>query len=95
MASATTKPTRLLAVLNRPYSYKTIKKEAFTGYILTKQENKSISRKFWEYFEKGERDKIGNELWAKNFKVHFTGSKPSNIEDTKENIMKMKKKSYY
>lgn len=55
----------------------------------TKQENKAISRKFWEYFEKGERDKIGNELWAKNFKVHFTGSKPSNTEDTKENIMKM------
>src|SRR3989338_6067782 len=42
ITSATTKPTRLLAVLNRPYSYKTIKKEAFTGYILTKQENKSF-----------------------------------------------------
>jgi predicted ester cyclase len=55
----------------------------------TRQENKAISRKFWEYFEKGERDKIENELWAKNYKLHFTGQKPLNIEESKENIMKM------
>lgn len=55
----------------------------------TKQENKAISRKFWEYFEKGERDKIGKELWATNYKLHFTGKKVLNKEESKENIMKM------
>lgn len=55
----------------------------------TKQENKAISRKFWDYFEKGERDKIENELWANNYKLHFTGKEPLNIEESKETIMKM------
>lgn len=55
----------------------------------TKQENKAISRKFWDYFEKGERDKIENELWAKNYTLHFTGQKPLNAGESKENIMKM------
>lgn len=55
----------------------------------TKQENKAISRKFWEYFEKGERDKIKDELWAKNYKLHFTGTSSLNAEESKENIMKM------
>lgn len=55
----------------------------------TKEENKAISRKFWEYFEKGEREKIENELWAKNYKLHFTGQKTLNTEESKENIMKM------
>lgn len=55
----------------------------------TKQENKAISRKFWDYFEKGERDKIENELWAKNYKLHFTGKEPLNTKESKETIMKM------
>lgn len=55
----------------------------------TKQENKAIDRKFYEYFEKGERDKIERELWDNNYKVHFPGeAKPLSIAESKE-IMKM------
>jgi len=55
----------------------------------TKQENKAIDRKFYEYFEKGERDKIERELWDNNYKVHFPGkSEPLNIAESKD-IMKM------
>ena len=55
----------------------------------TKQDNKALDRKFWEYFEKGERDKIGNELWATNYKLHFPGKDhPLNTEESKE-IIKM------
>ena len=42
ITSATTKPTRLFDVSGIAYSYKTIKKEAFTGYFLKKVENKSF-----------------------------------------------------
>lgn len=55
-----------------------------------KQENKAVNRKFWEYFEKGERDKIGNELLAINYKLHFPGfPEPLNKEEMKETILKM------
>lgn len=55
----------------------------------TKQENKAIDRKFYEYFEKGEHDKIERELWDNNYKVHFPGkAEPLNITESKE-IMKM------
>lgn len=54
----------------------------------TLESNKKIGRKFWEYFEKGELDKIGNELWAPNYKLHFPGkTEPQNAEESKE-IMK-------
>lgn len=42
VTSATTKPTRLLAASDRYFSYRTIKREAYTGYILIKQEDKSF-----------------------------------------------------
>lgn len=55
-----------------------------------KQENKAITLRFWQYFEKGERDKIANELLASNFILHFSGmSDPLTKEETKEEIMKM------
>lgn len=53
------------------------------------QSNKALDRKFWEYFERGERDKIANELWAKNYTLHFPGRPaPLNVEESKE-IIKM------
>ena len=41
ITSATTKPTRLFDVSGIAYSYRTIKKEVFTGYFLKKIEDKS------------------------------------------------------
>jgi len=41
VTSATTKPTRLFDISGRAFSYRTIKKEVFTGYFLKKIENKS------------------------------------------------------
>jgi len=38
VTSATTKPTRTFIVNNKTFSYSTIKKEAYTGYILIKQD---------------------------------------------------------
>lgn len=53
----------------------------------TKQENKAIARKFWEYFEKKENDKIVNELWADNYQLHFPGkTAPLNINESMETI---------
>lgn len=40
VTSATTKPTRVLTVGSTEFSYKTIKKEAWTGYILQQHGNK-------------------------------------------------------
>ena len=42
VTSATTKPTRLFSVSNMSFSYRSIKKQAFTGYSLFKLENKSF-----------------------------------------------------
>lgn len=42
ITSATTKPTRVFTVSERTFSYKTIKKESFTGYSLMKAEDKSF-----------------------------------------------------
>ena len=42
VTSATTKPTRLFSILSTSFSYRTIKKEAYTGYALVKQENRSF-----------------------------------------------------
>ncbi len=42
VTSATTKPTRLFTTSSSSFSYRTIKREAFTGYLLNKQENKSF-----------------------------------------------------
>lgn len=42
ITSATTKPTRLITTSGKSFSYRTIKKEAFTGYVLVKQEDKSF-----------------------------------------------------
>lgn len=42
VTSATTKPTRVFTVGSTGFSYKTIKKEAWTGYILQQQGNKSF-----------------------------------------------------
>lgn len=42
VTSATTKPTRTFTVNNKAFSYFTIKKEAYTGYILLKREEKSF-----------------------------------------------------
>jgi len=42
ITSATTKPTRLFEVENSNYSYRTIKKEAFTGYTLIKKSDRSF-----------------------------------------------------
>ncbi|OGM77194.1 hypothetical protein A2188_01495 [Candidatus Woesebacteria bacterium RIFOXYA1_FULL_43_9] len=42
ITSATTKSTRLFEVENSNYSYRTIKKEAFTGYTLIKKSNRSF-----------------------------------------------------
>ncbi len=42
ITSATTKPTRLFTTSNKSFSYRTIKKEVFTGYVLIKLENKSF-----------------------------------------------------
>ena len=39
ITSATTKPTRLFDVSGKVYSYRTIKKEAYTGYHIVKREN--------------------------------------------------------
>lgn len=51
----------------------------------TKQENKVILRKYWEYFEKGELNKIENELWAKNYTLHFPNkTEPLNIKESLE-----------
>lgn len=41
ITSATTKPTRLFTTKNLAFSYRTIKKEAFTGYSLNNQEKKA------------------------------------------------------
>jgi len=42
VTSATTKPTRLFNTSDKSFSYRTIKKEVFTGYVLTKLESKSF-----------------------------------------------------
>lgn len=42
VASATTKPTRTFTVQNKVFSYLTIKKEAYTGYLLVRSENKTF-----------------------------------------------------
>lgn len=42
VTSATTKPTRLFTPSSGSFSFRTIKKEAFTGYSLIKQEQKSF-----------------------------------------------------
>lgn len=42
ITSVTTKPTRLFTASGKSFSYKTIKKEAFTGYVLVKQDAKSF-----------------------------------------------------
>lgn len=42
VTSATTKPTRLFTVGTLAYSYRTIKKPAFTGYMLVRKENRSF-----------------------------------------------------
>ena len=42
LTSATTKPTRLFTTSHASFSYKTIKKEAFTGYSLVKQAQRSF-----------------------------------------------------
>lgn len=42
ITSATTKPTRLFTILEKPFSYRTIKEEVFTGYSLMRLENKSF-----------------------------------------------------
>jgi len=42
ITSVTTKPTRLFTISSIAYSYRTVKKEAFTGYFLQKQENRSF-----------------------------------------------------
>lgn len=42
VTSATTKPTRLLTAVNVSFSYRTIKKEAYTGYSLRKQNGQSF-----------------------------------------------------
>ncbi len=42
ITSATTKPTRLLTTSSSSFSYRTIKREAYTGYSLIKQDQKSF-----------------------------------------------------
>ena len=42
ITSATTKPTRLFTIESIAFSYRTIKKEAFTGYSLRSYENKTF-----------------------------------------------------
>lgn len=42
VTSATTKPTRLFAVSNTSYFYRSIKKQAFTGYALVKHEDRAF-----------------------------------------------------
>lgn len=42
VTSATTKPTRLFTTVNNSYGYYTIKTQAYTGYILKKDENESF-----------------------------------------------------
>lgn len=42
ITSATTKPTRLFTTSTSAFFYRTLKKEAFTGYALIKQESKSF-----------------------------------------------------
>ena len=42
ITSATTKVTRTFTVANKAFSYSTIKKEAYTGYVLIKQNGKSF-----------------------------------------------------
>lgn len=42
ITSATTKATRLFTILEKTYSYKTIKKQSFTGYSLMKVGGKSF-----------------------------------------------------
>ena len=42
VTSASTKPTRTFMVDDKVFSYFTIKKEAYTGYILIKREGKSF-----------------------------------------------------
>lgn len=42
VTSATTKPTRLFTTTSSSFSYRTIKKEAYTGYALVKQDQKSF-----------------------------------------------------
>lgn len=42
VTSATTKPTRTFTVTEKPFTYLTIKKEGFTGYLPTKREGRTI-----------------------------------------------------
>ena len=42
VTSATTMPTRFFSTSSGAFSYRTIKREAFTGYILFKKENSSF-----------------------------------------------------
>jgi len=42
ITSATTKPTRLFTTNDMTYSYRTIKKSAYTGHVLVKKENRSF-----------------------------------------------------
>lgn len=42
VTSATTKPTRTFTVFEKVFSYLTIKKEAYSGYVLEKREGKSF-----------------------------------------------------
>lgn len=42
ITSATTKPTRLFTIKNKAYSYRSIKKDAYTGYFLEKRNGRSF-----------------------------------------------------
>ncbi|OGC51457.1 hypothetical protein A2982_02725 [candidate division WWE3 bacterium RIFCSPLOWO2_01_FULL_39_13] len=42
VTSATTKPTRLFTTTSSSFSYRTIKREAYTGYALVRQDQKSF-----------------------------------------------------
>lgn len=52
--------------------YKKKKNMETTGNSM-QENNKDVDRKFWQYFENDKLNKIENELWASNYKLHFSG----------------------
>ena len=53
----------------------------------TLETNKSIARQFFEYFSKGEIQKIEN-LWGSNYKFHFPGSPKALSKEESKQVLK-------
>jgi len=84
---ATTKPTRLFTTENRAFSYKTIKKEAYTGYFLEKKSDRSF------YIAKPEKALVDYLYFASLRKSSYNERLLENLNDTGYFQMKLIQKA--